>query len=64
MYALVNRHNPVTVAEDIDTLLKVYEESKIQVVNKYNLYYELYEYNEDNDEFVPTGEYIMKAIMR
>lgn len=64
MYALVNRHNPVTVAEDIDTLLKVYEESKIQVVDKYNLYYEIYEYNEDNDEFVPTGEYIMKAIMR
>lgn len=64
MYALVNRHNPVTVAEDIDTLLRVYEESKIQVVNKYNLYYEIYEYNEYDEDFIPTGEYIMKAIMR
>lgn len=64
MYALVNRHNPVTIAEDIDTLLKVYERSEIQVVNKYNLYYEIYKYNEDNENFVPTGEYILKAIMR
>lgn len=65
MYAYVNKCNPVIYAENIDTLLgELYTETEIELVNKYNLYYEIYEWDEDNEEFVPTGEYILKAIMR
>lgn len=65
MYAYVNKCNPVIFAEDIDTLVnEIYTDNEIEVVDKYNLYYEIYEKNKDSGEFVPTGEYILKAIMR
>lgn len=65
MYAYVNKHNPVIFSKDINTLLnKLYTKTKIKLVNKYNLYYEIYEMDKDIGEFIPTGEYILKAIMR
>lgn len=65
MYAYVNKCNPVIFSEDIDTLLnRLYTKTKIKLINKYNLYYEIYEMDKDTEEFIPTGEYILKAIMR
>lgn len=65
MYALVNkyRYNPAIIAEDMNTLLKMYEDSEIKVVNKHGLYYKIYEKNESNKKFYFSGEYIIRASM-
>ena len=65
MYALVmNGCDSVDVAEDIDTLLAQYTDKEVKAVLKYGIYYEVYAKDEYSDNFVPTGDYILKAIMR
>lgn len=68
MYALVmDGCDSVDIAEDIDTLLAQYTDKEVKAVDKFGLYYEIYAKDEWswNDEFIPTGDYIVKAgIMR
>lgn len=52
------------IAEDIDTLLAQYTDKEVKAVLKYGIYYEVYAKDEYSDNFIPTGDYILKAIMR
>ena len=65
MYALViDGCDTVDIAEDIDTLLAQYTDKEIKAVLKYGIYYEVYAKDEYSDNFISTGGYILKAIMR
>ena len=65
MYALVmNGCDSVDVAEDIDTLLAQYTDKEVKAVFNYGIYYEVYAKDEYTDKFIPTSDYILKAIMR
>lgn len=65
MYALVmDGCDSVDIAEDIDTLLAQYTDKEVKAVLKYGIYYEVYTKDEYSDNFIPTGDYILKAIMR
>ena len=65
MYALVmNGCDSVDVAEDINTLLAQYTDTEVKAVLKYGVYYEVYAKDEYTDKFIPTSDYILKAIMR
>ena len=65
MYALVmNGCDSVDIAEDIDTLLAQYTDKEVKAVLKYDIYYEVYAKDEYTDKFIPTSDYILKAIMR
>ena len=65
MYALVmDGCDSVDIAEDIDTLLAQYTDKEVKAALNYGIYYEVYAKDEDSDNFIPTGDYILKAIMR
>ena len=65
MYALViDGCDSVDIAKDIDTLLAQYTDKEVKAVLKYGIYYEVYAKDEHSDNFIPTGDYILKAIMR
>ena len=65
MYALVmNGCDSVDIAEDIVTLLAQYTDKEVKAVLKYGIYYEVYAKDEYSYNFIPTGDYILKAIMR
>ena len=65
MYALVmDGCDSVDIAEDIDTLLTQYTDKEVKAVLKYGIYYEVYAKDEYTDKFIPTSDYILKAIMR
>lgn len=65
MYALVmDGCDSVDIAEDIDTLLAQYTDKEVKAVLNYGIYYEVYAKDEYSDNFIPTGDYILKAIMR
>ena len=65
MYALVmDGCDSVDIAEDIDTLLAQYTDKEVKAVLNYGIYYEVYVKDEYSDNFIPTGDYILKAIMR
>ena len=65
MYALVmDDCDSVDIAEDIDTLLAQYTDKEVTAVLNYGIYYEVYAKDECSDNFIPTGDYILKAIMR
>ena len=65
MYALVmDGCDSVDIAEDIDTLLAQYTDKEVKAALNYGIYYEVYVKDEYSDNFIPTGDYILKAIMR
>ena len=65
MYALVmDGCDSVDIAEDINTLLAQYTDKEVKAVLKYGIYYEVYAKDEYTGNFIPTGDYILKAIMR
>ena len=65
MYALVmDGCDSVDIAEDIDTLLAQYTDKEVKAISKYGIYYEVYAKDEYTDKFIPTSDYILKAIMR
>ena len=65
MYALVmNGCDSVDIAEDINTLLAQYTDKEVKAVLNYGIYYEVYAKDEYTDKFIPTSDYILKAIMR